>query len=676
MKNGFRIQSVSPSREKRRFSALFLLFALVLLLAGAVLFPRKAYAGFDSAYTTTSYDVGITVGKDHVCTYTETISVDFSTPRHGIYRYIPLSSDYQVKDISVEDDDYSLSTSDGNKVIRIGSSDETVTGPKTYVIHYTLQYYKDSDPDTDELYLDIFPTSWSTDVEQASVRVSFPEDFDMDGIETYSGNYYSTSNDYGSWDISSENHTLTFTASNLPYNVGATIREKINGTYWEGIKASFRIYLILPILLSLGGFVLMVLLFSFARKDRADTVETVEFYPPDNLSPPEIGYAWDDSCDEKDITALLFDLAAKGYIQIEECGDSKGKGSKHKKKGDTDYAFIKKQDPPESENRYVKQYFEFLFGDDAKDKPEGTRVFLGQCKDSFYDQYKTMKDMVTSEFKAKKTHSQRLYNRHSQVAARVMLGMQLGILIAIVACALCRPASQFSVFIVVPILFVCATGFYALFLYLFSNAIEKSRFAKTAKWKAVEVILGILYYFLTVVLLVLFWLMMYFPQGGFLLAYLPTISFALFALTAPLFSGNCLQRSPYGARLLGKIRGFRTFIEAAEADRLNELLRQDPDYYYRILPYAYVFGLVKNWGQNFKNIAVPPPSWYVPLDPYAPMDIIFISRQFNSISSQIALQIAADKVSVAESQGGGFSGGISGGGFTGGGGGGGGGGSW
>ncbi len=49
-------------------------------------------------------------------------------------------------------------------------------------------------------------------------------------------------------------------------------------------------------------------------------------------------------------------------------------------------------------------------------------------------------------------------------------------------------------------------------------------------------------------------------------------------------------RSDYNEIYLVKLSGFRTFIEV-KLDRLNELVDENPAYFYDVLPYAYVFKL-------------------------------------------------------------------------------------
>ncbi len=132
-----------------------------------------------------------------------------------------------------------------------------------------------------------------------------------------------------------------------------------------------------------------------------------------------------------------------------------------------------------------------------------------------------------------------------------------------------------------------------------------------------------------------------------------------------------LRPTDFRVRLMGQIKGFREFIQRAELDRINRLVEQDPDYFYNILPYAYVFGLTDKWAKNFDKLAVSPPSWYVGPSIYMMNPVSLCHSMDTGVRSSLSSSIAHTSSSSFSGGGGG-----GGGGFSGGGGGGGGGGGW
>jgi hypothetical protein len=75
---------------KRKSLLLLVSVAAALMLT---LIPGKVSANA-GGYTTSAYNVDVKVNTDHSYDVTETIDVNFTEPRHGIYRYIPYQGDF------------------------------------------------------------------------------------------------------------------------------------------------------------------------------------------------------------------------------------------------------------------------------------------------------------------------------------------------------------------------------------------------------------------------------------------------------------------------------------------------------------------------------------------------------------------------------------------------------
>ena len=158
-------------------------------------------------------------------------------------------------------------------------------------------------------------------------------------------------------------------------------------------------------------------------------------------------------------------------------------------------------------------------------------------------------------------------------------------------------------------------------------------------------------------------LLWYFCQS-ILLVILMVVSFAVTLVFLTLMNA----RTKKSMALLGRIRGFRDFIETAELEKLKLMVEENPNYFYHIMPYAAVFGLSEKWISNFEKMPPNPPSWYHGYGHLDTWDLYCISRMNSRMSDSVN-----DVISASEDSGGG---GFGGGGFSGGGFGGGGGGSW
>ena len=121
---------------------------------------------------------------------------------------------------------------------------------------------------------------------------------------------------------------------------------------------------------------------------------------------------------------------------------------------------------------------------------------------------------------------------------------------------------------------------------------------------------------------------------------------------------------------MNEITGFKTFLETAKKEKLEEMLESNPQYYYDILPYANVLGVSSKWEEKFKELTnVPPPNYY-----YGPTVfdfILFNSMMRSSYARFTTAMVSRPSGSSSSGRGGfgGFGGGFGGGGFGGGGGG-------
>ena len=140
-------------------------------------------------YVIDEYNVNIIVNENNTFDITETITAYFNVSKHGIIRNIPLKNTItrldgtsstnraMVSNVGV-DNEYTTSIENSYYKIKIGSSFETLTGEKKYVIKYTYNLGKDPSKKYDELYYNIIGTEWDTAIGNVSFTITMPKDFD------------------------------------------------------------------------------------------------------------------------------------------------------------------------------------------------------------------------------------------------------------------------------------------------------------------------------------------------------------------------------------------------------------------------------------------------------------------------------------------------------------------
>ncbi len=95
------------------------------------------------------------------------------------------------------------------------------------------------------------------------------------------------------------------------------------------------------------------------------------------------------------------------------------------------------------------------------------------------------------------------------------------------------------------------------------------------------------------------------------------------------------KRNNTGNKLLGGLLGLKHFIEAAKKHELEMLVEKNPDYFYDILPYAYVLDVSDKWISKFENITILEPKWLMGNKFYSTSNLNRINAFLDVLSSQI-----------------------------------------
>ena len=583
---------------------------------------------------TERFDVTAEFDKSHTAVVTEEIEVDFRSSHHGIVRNIPIALDgtYDIKDISVEDYKYDVEKSGNNTVIRIGDEDKYLTGSHTYVIHYKLEYYQDDDKEVDFLAQNMLPTEWETSIRSSVLTLIMPETIDLNNMQIYAGKY--GEDDENAWkdmfNLTAYDNKLVLEGSGLAQGYGVTLRDDhLPDGYWSQAesyisnhKMSFTIIVILPVLFALLS---VVLWFLYGRDQKI--VEVIEFYPPDNMTPAEVGYALDEELEDSEMMTMVFYLADKGYITIE-------KEKEH-------FILRKVNEIGEEEPDYVKTFFKGMFNKKAT-------FNTSRPASSFRTTFDKAKDEVISSYKEK----------YGEVFSSESW--------------LCRVVCIFLIIVSMGLYSVLMDGIDGIYMSVIFVAISVSGMMKA--WKGFDatssknannpfkIVIGYIVFVAGIVLLL--WVYDYYPIKSHVYVYVLCLSIVFF------MSLIMEQRTEKSVKIMGRLKGFRRFIKDAEYDRILALSEEDPQYYYHILPYAAILGLQTEWTKHFENMKIPKPGWYDSDD----TSFLFSTIMFNEMIDSCTKSAVPPTPSSGSS--GGYSGGSSGGGFSGGGGGGGGGGGW
>ena len=624
--------------------------AVILALCFSLTFCVPEAQADSMDFDTTSFDVKVNVQQDNSAYITENIGVDITEPMHGIYRYIPLTNDVtykdddgnvlksgtvsmKVEDISVTKDKYDVSTELGNKVIRIGDEDVTIDGLKDYELSYRVRFYDDGIDAYDSFYYNVLPFDWETPIDESTITVVMPKKVKKDDIKIAVGSGGGKS-ELVDWDLEG-GKTITIRANEqLPAGTGITIGIKLPEGYFTGEMTHRFSDLLMTAAAIVAALGMLLLWFRFGRDPKS--IQTVEFYPPEGITSADAGYIIDGTVDKEDVVSLMFYLAQQGCISIEE-------------QGKKDFVIHKTGELPPTAKNYEQVFFEGLFAGGSES------VRLSSLKEDFYDTFQATKEMIEQGFKKRKN---RIFPSSASWTRLAVAGVTI-LAFAVIGFMAFRSYSS--------TMMVVGTGAALLLTLIAGFKGVRVQDRKYTKGKFSRVIHSLI----SLALVAGAGAIMWFVSDGSFSGLVMKAGFIALVVCSYFAMRYMQSRTKYGAEMLGKLLGFREFIRVAEKDRLEMLVEQNPQYYYDILPYAYVLGLSKKWAQKFEDIAIEQPDWYVSRSGPDMFNTFVFYNMCNSFSSRAGATISVPPAS--ESGGGSFGGG----GFSGGGGfGGGGGGGW
>lgn len=631
-----------------RAAAVLGIAALILMMLPVSL--NDAYAA-DNTMMTDRYDVTVDVSEDNTYDYHEHLDMFYISPHHGIYRYIPMQG-YKISGIRVPGYEYETYTQNGYKVVKIGSGSYELTGANSYDILYNIMMYEDENTEKDMLLLNLIPTDWETDIAESVCTINLPKEADLSKVKVFSGSYGTEGNEDGSViETSDDGKTITVTTSHIPAHHGVTVTLELPQGYWVGAAEFGGLSFMNILLFALGPVGAAILWYLYGRDDHM--TKTLEFYPPDGLTPGEIGYIIDGNADQKDLISTIVYLADKGYMTIEEVSRR-------------EFIFRALQEPGDDEPQYVRTIYKGIFPGKTKSR---SSTKLGA---TFGRKYETARDQLTRMFQGSKS----MYRKES-LTARIVGGI-----------AAIMPSVAFSVWASANGddlgMFGAGWAAFHVIITLFLMYSVYDRIRSTSKVRTVIKSLAAVWFFTIGVC--------FLPLMSDALTYTSRVKAAVIVaylifgtIIAIFFSVISIAKTSQYTALMGRILGFRDFIRTAELDKLNELVEDDPEYFYHIMPYAYVFGLSNRWIKRFEDIPITQPRWYGGHTSFDRWDYYMMGRMMSDCSASVRNNIVIPHSSSGGGSswsggGGGGSwsggGGFSGGGFSGGGAGGGGGGGW
>lgn len=304
-----------------------------------------------------------------------------------------------------------------------------------------------------------------------------------------------------------------------------------------------------------------------------EVVETVEFYPPEGYNSAEIGFLYKGASDNDGVISLLLYLANKGYLKIEQEIDVISKEK---------IFVIKKIKEYDGDNECERMFMDGLF----------------ELRDYAIPRNLHNKFYITLEKIKKKLNSYEEKNEILESSNKDKIKWIIWMISAIFLLLILKPLYDEigigTIYIIIGVMLWCK---------VYSKKVVQ--LFKVSR-KEVALFMGCMFVWLWLAIMIS--LVMIYSKYAimYIVAIISIVVLVIFAFLMQ-------KRTTYGNEMLGKVRGFKRFLDTldiTEKTKLESLVHENPEYFYYILPYAYALGMSNAWMKKFETIEMQAPSWY------------------------------------------------------------------
>ncbi len=323
---------------------------------------------------------------------------------------------------------------------------------------------------------------------------------------------------------------------------------------WTNVDSNFIAFIIFSVLC--GIYLIGLIVFVIINRKRK-VIEVVEFSAPDNMTPTDAGYIIDKDINDKDISALLIFWAEKKYIKIEQNED---KSVNLKKIKDAD----------DKMKSYEKTMFTAIFS-------QRDEVNLNDLPNMIKPVVWTIKNQIREE------NNKKYFNSKIESAST---WLTLGITCLLVCISYFFGGGGTFCIICGVIIFAIST--------IFSNISNKVYIQKKFK--------SLCLYIAGIVLFLLFaTLNLAFSFTNLYITLLIAIA-TLLCLVTYILCPFLEYRTKEGRFVVGRLLGLKRYLEITEKEKIEMLIKENPENFYNIIPYAYVLNVSDEWIEKYNFV--------------------------------------------------------------------------
>ena len=554
---------------KHKISLLSILFIFFIIMFSNKIFGINSDAG----YIIENYKMDIIVNEDNTFDVTETIDVRFTEKgKRGIIRNIPRANflkrengEYSkniayLTNLEVNDD-FKYTKDRKYYNIKIGKNDVVASKEKTYIIKYKYDIGKDPLKDIDEFYFYIIGEDWNTTINNVEFKIKMPKMFDENKVKffnVYKNNFRNLHLNY----IIREKTIIASYNKKLQPNEGLSIRMILPKGYFYRKWIPFTNAMLIKMFISLILVIVAIIIWMSDEKKKWIVCKR-EYYPPNNMNSLVLTLLYYGIKD--DAVMLLVSLLNKGYLRFEEI--------RYDSSNWKNFKIIKIKDY-DGNDKYEKIIFEELFKNKDVIEKEEYKYIINDITQKVYDGI----DIESFNKKRIDKKSVRIKNLIFIMSMIVMMFM------------FWTSPSDIIIKAIIMLVF---------------RWVEKRMypFIKTKTyWIFIMslIIVPLDFLFNGIIRL----------EDSYLIEFIFE-SVCFFILTVLFIKKNKVIKE--NIMILERIDSFYKFLRNPRKDKLNELIKNDPNYLYKMIPYIVSLNLLERYNNKYiKDLlnALGSPAWY------------------------------------------------------------------
>lgn len=524
-------------------------------------------------YSINKYDINIVVKDDNTYQITENITVKYNKDNVPFIRTIPININkdlYEKSKISnlKIDSQYSFRKTKENYIVEIDGL-SIKDKEKTYNLTYNYHFGKDKTKEKDQLYFILNGITNDTTISNLTFSIEMPKEFDKENIEIANINELVETKNSVIYTV--ENNTITGKYVEKLYpNESMIIQITLPEGYFANAKKEHSLSIFIMIIIPLISVMVAFSMWYTYGKDNKYTKKKITTVP-DKLNSMEIGYLYKGKTSNLDLATIILDFANRGYIRIEE--------------DENDISIIKsfelhKVKEYRGKNNKEKLIFENLF----KNRDVVTPDDIDQ---NFYNAIiNVIEDLNDIE------HRGRIFENTNNQTFITMLLTIISVFVLMFI-----PSIEYGSIDDTVISIFMISLYILIYAAVYSLAREKI-------FRLLILLIIIVHSISYIATIPLAYALL--NDLGYLFAFvfglLCVILLIMFVKIMP-------KRTIYGNKMLGRIMGFKNYLENITKDEIKAKLKDNPNFFYDMLPYTMVLGISNVWIKKFENIKMSKPEW-------------------------------------------------------------------